>query len=160
LDSRRVPVTASSRKPGPYPYYGASGIVDSVADYIFDEDLLLVSEDGANLLARVTPIAFSVTGKIWVNNHAHILKFSESGTQKYIECRINNIDISQYITGTAQPKLNQNQLNLMPTPIPPLPLQNRFAAFVQAADKSKFELQRTLKALESTYKALLRENLG
>jgi restriction endonuclease S subunit len=108
LDSRRVPVTASRRKPGPYPYYGASGIVDSVADYIFDEDLLLVSEDGANLLARVTPIAFSVTGKIWVNNHAHILKFSESGTQKYIEYRINNIDISQHITGTAQPKLNQN----------------------------------------------------
>lgn len=70
LDSKRVPITSSERKKGIYPYYGASGIVDYVDDYIFDDNLLLVSEDGANLLSRVTPIAFEVKGKIWVNNHA------------------------------------------------------------------------------------------
>jgi type I restriction enzyme M protein len=81
LDSKRKPVTASDRKEGIYPYYGASGIVDYVDEYIFDDEYLLVSEDGANLLARVTPIAFSVSGKIWVNNHAHILKFENKPTQ-------------------------------------------------------------------------------
>ena len=75
LDNRRIPITGGDRKKGIYPYYGASGIVDYVDDYIFDGDYLLISEDGANLLARNTPIAFSVSGKTWVNNHAHILKF-------------------------------------------------------------------------------------
>jgi type I restriction enzyme, S subunit len=85
LDSKRVPITKNKRKSGIYQYYGASGIVDYVDGYIFDEDLLLVSEDGANLLARATPIAFSVSGKIWVNNHAHILRFQNMETQKFVE---------------------------------------------------------------------------
>jgi type I restriction enzyme S subunit len=78
LDSRRVPITKRDRTAGEYPYYGASGIVDYVDDFIFEGDALLVSEDGANLLARSTPIAFSVSGKYWVNNHAHVLKFENS----------------------------------------------------------------------------------
>ena len=85
LDSKRVPVTESDRKDGVYPYYGASGIVDWINDYIFDEDILLVSEDGANLLMRSTPIAFSVSGKSWVNNHAHVVRFHDFATQKFIE---------------------------------------------------------------------------
>ena len=85
LDSKRIPITKSDRKSGEYPYYGASGIVDYVADYIFDGDALLVSEDGANLLARSTPIAFSVSGRYWVNNHAHILKFEHMATQRFVE---------------------------------------------------------------------------
>ena len=75
LDSKRVPITKNIRKSGDIPYYGASGVVDHVADYLFDEDLLCISEDGANLLARTYPIAFSISGKTWVNNHAHVLKF-------------------------------------------------------------------------------------
>ena len=106
LDSKRVPVTESDRKDGIYPYYGASGIVDWISDYIFDEDILLVSEDGANLLMRSTPIAFSVSGKSWVNNHAHVVRFHDFATQKFIEVYFSLIDISEYITGTAQPKLN------------------------------------------------------
>ncbi|MBK7012051.1 MAG: N-6 DNA methylase [Xanthomonadales bacterium] len=82
LDSRRVPITKSDRKKGPFPYYGASGIVDSVAEFIFDEDILLISEDGANLLARSTPIAFSVSGN--VNNHAHVLRFRNPDA-KFVE---------------------------------------------------------------------------
>lgn len=118
LDGRRVPVTKSDRKEGIYPYYGASGIVDYVDSFIFDEDLLLVSEDGANLLARVTPIAFSVKGKIWVNNHAHVLRFENIETQKYVEYYLNGISLQHYITGSAQPKLNQKELNKIPIHLP------------------------------------------
>jgi len=118
LDSRRVPITKSDRKEGPFPYYGASGVVDYVADFIFDEDILLVSEDGANLLARSTPIAFSVSGKCWVNNHAHVLKFAEPATQKFVEVYLNSISIEEFVTGAAQPKVNQEALNRIPIPIP------------------------------------------
>src|ERR1035437_7893053 len=118
LDSRRVPITKGDRKEGPFPYYGASGIVDSVADYIFDEDILLISEDGANLLARSTPIAFSVSGKCWVNNHAHVLKFDNPARQKFVEVYLNSIPIEEFVTGAAQSKLNQQALNSIPIPIP------------------------------------------
>ncbi|MCL1791960.1 MAG: restriction endonuclease subunit S [Peptococcaceae bacterium] len=157
LDSQRIPITSSDRVEGPYPYYGASGITDRVADFIFNEDLLLVSEDGANLLVRATPIAFSVSGQIWVNNHAHVLKFADKAMQTYVEHRINRIDISMYITGTAQPKLNQAQLNSFAIPLPPLPLQTRFADFVRATDKSKLTMQRDLNKLELLYKSLVQK---
>ena len=78
----------------------------------------MVSEDGANLVARVTPIAFSITGKNWVNNHAHILKFNNIYEQKYVEIYLNSIDLSKYISGAAQPKLNQKNLNSIMIPLP------------------------------------------
>lgn len=132
LDSKRKPVTKSVRTNGEYPYYGASGIVDYVEEYIFNEPLLLISEDGANLITRNTPIAFSVDGKIWVNNHAHILKFNSLITQKYIENYINQIDISKFVTGSAQPKLNQQNLNLIPIPIPPLEIQQSIVERIES----------------------------
>ena len=125
LDRKRIPITKSKRIKGKYPYYGASGIVDYVNDYIFDEDLLLISEDGANLLARSTPIAFSVSGKIWVNNHAHILRFDNITTQKYVEMYFASIKLDEYITGAAQPKLNQSALNSIRIPAPPIDKQKR-----------------------------------
>lgn len=118
LDSLRIPITKEDRKKGPFPYYGASGIVDYVESYIFDENILLISEDGANLLARVTPIAFSVSGKCWVNNHAHVLRFQNIAIQKYVEFYLNSISIAKYVTGAAQPKLNQQALNNIEIPIP------------------------------------------
>ena len=118
LDSRRVPITKNVRSSGEYPYYGASGVVDYVAEYIFEGDNLLVSEDGANLLARSTPIAFSVSGKYWVNNHAHILHFDNMATQRFAEFYLASIPLDEYITGAAQPKLNQTALNSIPIPIP------------------------------------------
>ena len=117
-DRQRQPVTKGNRTAGEYPYYGASGIVDYVADYIFDGDYLLVSEDGANLLARSTPIAFSISGKSWVNNHAHVLKFDSYELRRYVEIYLNSIDLSKYISGGAQPKLNQDNLNKIPIPVP------------------------------------------
>ena len=106
------------RQKGKYPYYGASGIVDYVEDYIFDGDFLLVSEDGANLVARNTLIAFSITGKNWVNNHAHVLKFDNLDLQHYIEIYLNSIDLKKYISEGAQPKLNQENLKKIIIPLP------------------------------------------
>lgn len=160
LDSKRVPVTESDRKDGVYPYYGASGIVDWINDYIFDEDILLVSEDGANLLMRSTPIAFSVSGKSWVNNHAHVVKFHDFATQKFIEVYFSLIDISEYITGTAQPKLNQAKLNTMLFCWPPLSLQKQFAAFVERVDQQKQTVQQSFEKLELMKKALMQEYFG
>ncbi len=118
LDCKRVPITKSDRKPGEYPYYGASGIVDYVDGYIFEGDTLLISEDGANLLARSTPIAFPASGRYWVNNHAHILQFNSMSTQKFVELYLESIPLDGYITGAAQLKLNQKALNSIPIPIP------------------------------------------
>jgi restriction endonuclease S subunit len=131
LDGKRVPITKSDRDEGKYPYYGASGIVDYVANYIFDDDLLLISEDGANLLARVTPIAFSVSGKVWVNNHAHVLKFDKMETQKFVELYLNTISLEPYITGSAQPKLNQKALNSIEIPLPDLETQRQIVSQIE-----------------------------
>jgi type I restriction enzyme S subunit len=118
LDSQRIPITREVRTAGKYPYYGASGIIDYVEDYIFEGDALLVSEDGANLLARSTPIAFSVTGKYWVNNHAHIMRFTDQDLQEYVKYYLENTNLDKYITGAAQPKLTQRALNSIPIKIP------------------------------------------
>lgn len=160
LDSRRVPITSTNRKAGNYPYYGASGIVDYVKDYIFDEDILLISEDGANLVMRSTPIAFSVSGKVWVNNHAHVVRFESKATQKYIEICFALTDISGSITGTAQPKLNQAKLNAMMFCVPPIELQEQFATFVEQTDKSKLAVQKGLQELEILKKSLMQQYFG
>ncbi|MFR0865922.1 MAG: restriction endonuclease subunit S [Eubacterium sp.] len=144
LDSRRKPISSGDRVEGIYPYYGASGIVDYVEDYIFDEDILLVSEDGANLLMRSTPIAFSVSGKVWVNNHAHVVKFDEMSLQKYVEIYFSLIDISENITGSAQPKLNQAKLNAMMIPIPEKALLEQYCEFLKQIYKSKLVIKNLL----------------
>jgi len=118
LDSRRIPITRNKREKGNIPYYGASGIIDYVKEYIFDEDLLLISEDGANLIARVYPIAFSISGKTWVNNHAHVLKFENWFTQVLVEKYLNSKNIEDFLTGMAQPKLNRQKLDLIPIHLP------------------------------------------
>lgn len=126
-DNKRKPITAGKRTAGNIPYYGASGIVDYVEGYIYDGDYLLISEDGANLLARNTPIAFPITGKTWVNNHAHVLKFKNKCTQKFVESFINFSDLEQYISSGAQPKLSQANLNRIQIPLPPIAEQRAIA---------------------------------
>ena len=134
LDSMRKPITSGLRAPGNIPYYGASGIVDYVKDYIFDCDLLLVSEDGANLLARNTPIAFSVSGKSWVNNHAHVLKFETYAERRYVEYYLNSIDLTPFISGAAQPKLNKKSLESISIPTPSVDEKKRIVALLDKFD--------------------------
>jgi type I restriction enzyme S subunit len=119
LDHKRIPITGSERKKGNTPYYGASGIIDYVDGFIFDEPLLCISEDGANLIARTYPIAFSIVGRTWVNNHAHVLKFKNHFVQTLIENYLNFKNIEDFLTGMAQPKLNRGKLDIIPIPMPP-----------------------------------------
>ena len=160
LDGKRVPITKSDRKTGKYPYYGASGIVDYVDDFIFDDDLLLISEDGANLLARVTPIGFSVSGKVWVNNHAHVLKFQHIESQKFVETYINSIDIKNYVTGMAQPKLNQKHLNSILIPFPPLETQKQIVAEIEKEQKMVEECKKLIAIHEQKIKDKIAEVWG
>ncbi len=134
LDSMRKPITSGLRVPGDTPYYGASGIVDYVKGYIFDGDFLLVSEDGANLVARNTPIAFSISGKNWVNNHAHVLKFETYAERRYVEYYLNNIDLTPYISGAAQPKLNKKNLESISIPNPSPEEKRRIVSILDKFD--------------------------
>lgn len=134
LDSMRRPITSGLRDHGDIPYYGASGVVDYVKDHIFDEDLLLVSEDGANLVARNTPIAFSISGKSWVNNHAHVLRFETYAERRYVEFYLNNIDLTPYISGAAQPKLNKKNLESIIIPNPSLEVKKQVVSVLDKFD--------------------------
>ena len=146
LDSTRKPVTKSARKPGAIPYYGASGVVDYVSDYILDGDYLLVSEDGANLLSRSTPIAFSISGKTWVNNHAHIFEFPTYAERRFAEIYLNSIDLTPFITGDTQPKLNQANLNRIPIPVPPVDERERIVAVIDRYKAHVDDLSASLSA--------------
>lgn len=161
LDSKRIPITKNIRKGGTIPYYGASGVVDFVADHIFDEDLLCISEDGANLLARTYPIAFSISGKSWVNNHAHVLRFKNRFTQKFIEIYLNSIKLNDFISGMAQPKLNQTMLNKIPVPLPPereqIMIVNKLEALASNTKRLQSIYQQKLSNLEELKKSILQK---
>ncbi|MDD6172044.1 MAG: restriction endonuclease subunit S, partial [Ligilactobacillus ruminis] len=120
-DNERKPVSSVQRKKVKkiYDYYGASGVIDQTDSFLFDEKLLLIGEDGANLLARTKPIAFLADGKYWVNNHAHCIDSIDKKLLEFICIYINAINLFRYITGSAQPKLNQNNMNRILIPIPP-----------------------------------------
>lgn len=126
-DGERVPVSSKDRseREKVYDYYGASGVIDKIDSYIFDKPLLLIGEDGANLISRSTPIAFIANGKYWVNNHAHVIDSLNIIILKYLEIYINAIDLKPYVTGTAQPKLNQANLNNILVPLPSVAEQFR-----------------------------------
>jgi len=131
-DGERIPVSKEERatKAKLYEYYGASGVIDKIDDYLFDKPLLLIGEDGANLVNRSTPIAFIARGKYWVNNHAHVLDGISEDFLKYIELHINAISLERYVTGSAQPKMNQAKMNTIPIALPPLAEQRRIVAKV------------------------------
>lgn len=137
LDSKRKPVKDADRKrmQGIYPYYGATGIVDYINDYRQDGDFLLISEDGKALELRSKPIAFLASGKIWVNNHAHVQQCTDECNMIYLMYHINFMDISIWVTGIDQKKLNRANLDTIPIALPPIELQEQFAAFVHQVDK-------------------------
>ena len=126
-DAERIPVSVAEREKleKRYDYYGASGVIDKVDKYLFDKPLLLIGEDGANLLARTKPIAFMARGQYWVNNHAHVLDGISEAFLEYIALFMNSISLAPYVTGTAQPKMNQAKMNSILIPLPPKEEQAR-----------------------------------
>jgi type I restriction enzyme S subunit len=128
LDRHRVPLNSEERADLEklYPYYGASGIIDHIDRFIFNEDLILVGEDGANLIAQSTPIAFIARGKYWVNNHAHIIQ-PKHGPLEFWVHMLNQVPYEVFVTGSAQPKLTAQALGNIPLPIPPVSVQMQIA---------------------------------
>jgi type I restriction enzyme S subunit len=157
LDSRRVPITEADRVKGAVPYYGASGIIDYVEGYIFDEDILCISEDGANLVARTYPIAFSVSGKSWVNNHAHVLKLEHPYTQVIVENYLNAINLEDFLTGMAQPKLNRAKLDIIPIPLPDKDEQQKIADCLTSIDELITAQSQKIDALKAHKKGLMQQ---
>ena len=129
-DAERIPLSVSQREKldKKYDYYGASGVIDKVDRYLFDKPLLLVGEDGANLLLRSKPIAFIASGQYWVNNHAHVIDAVAGVDLRYIALFINATNLAPYVTGTAQPKMNQEKLNSILVPLPPTNEQRRIVS--------------------------------
>jgi type I restriction enzyme S subunit len=154
FDSRRVPVREADRRPGPYPYYGASGIVDRVDNYLFEGEHLLIAEDGENLRTRQTPVAFLANGKFWVNNHAHVVRGNSRADTRFLSYALSQTDISGYLTGSTMPKLTQGNMNQIRVVAPPLAVQQSIAAALGALD-DKIELNRRMNAtLEAMTRAL------
>ena len=134
FDSCRRPVTKKDRVLGPYPYYGASGIVDYVDSYIFEGLHVLVAEDGENLRSRKLPIAYLADGRFWVNNHAHVLRANDENDTRFLSYMIESLDLSGFITGSTQPKLSQAALLSIPLRLPKLAEQRRIAGVLGALD--------------------------
>jgi len=156
LDTKRKPVKEADRKPGPYPYYGASGIVDYVEDYIFDGEHLLIAEDGENLRTRQTPIAFRASGKFWVNNHAHIVVGNERASTRYLEYAVLGSDITSYLTGAVMPKLTQGNLNRVEVFCPPRDAQDAIVGVLGSLDDRITILRETSTTLEAIAQALFK----
>ena len=146
LDSMRKPIEEVKRTKGIYPYYGASGVVDYINNYIFDEELLLLSEDGANITDRNYPICFIARGKYWVNNHAHVLKANNGFDNVFLCNNLERKDYTKYNTGMAMPKLNKEVCIRIPVFFPTLPEQQSIASYFQHLDAL---IQSTTKKIES-----------
>lgn len=155
-DSKRIPLSAMQRekRKGRYPYYGAQGIIDYIDDFIFDGDYLLIAEDGENLKSRQNNVAIQVSGQFWVNNHAHIVSSNALGNQTLIYYILNNIDLDQYITGSVQPKLNQEMLRSIVIMLPSRSTQDAIAETLSSFDDKIDLLTRqnaTIEALSQTF---------
>ena len=155
-DSKRIPVKKSDRKPGPYPYYGASGIVDYVDSYIFDGEFLLLAEDGENLRSQNLPIAFLAKGKFWVNNHAHVLQGKKGNNTRFLCYALQVADIRSYLSGSTRPKLTQADMKRILVPAPE-PREQRAIAHILGTLDDKIELNRQMNCtLEAMAQALFK----
>jgi type I restriction enzyme S subunit len=154
LNNIRKPVTSTNRTAGPYPYYGASGIIDFIDKFLFDERLLLIGEDGAKWGAYDNT-AFLVEGKYWVNNHAHVLK-PIGIDEKLLESYLVKLDLNPYITGAAPPKLTLRKLKEIPVPVPSTPEeQQKIASCLSSLDELIAAHKDKLDALKDHKKGLL-----
>lgn len=163
LDSLREPISAENRINinHLYDYYGASGVIDKIDDYNVDDTVILIGEDGANLVFRNLPLVYRASGKFWVNNHAHILKVKEKNDYGFMAYMLEAGDYTNFITGSAQPKLTQSNLMRFPIPVPSLPEQTAIAAYLDskcaAIDAIILEKEELIRELENYRKSLIFE---
>ena len=159
LDGKRKPIKSSERNSGEFPYYGASGIIDYVNDYIFDDALILLGEDGENILSRNLPLAFKVKGKIWVNNHAHVLKPLVGNDITYLTDYLESLDYSLLNSGTAQPKLNKQACLNIKIACPPLPEQTAIATALSDMDALIAQTEKLIEKKKAMKQGMLQELL-
>lgn len=161
LDGKRRPIKYEDRQSmqGIYPYYGATGIIDHVNDYIFDEELILMGEDGENILSRVLPHVFVVKGKVWVNNHAHVLRPKNGNDIHYLAHYLESLDYRKFNTGSAQPKLNKKSCEKIPVLLPPLPEQKKIARILSTWDKAIETVDKLIENSQQQKKALMQQLL-
>lgn len=159
LDGKRIPIKESERAKmsGKYPYYGASGIIDYINDFIFDQEIILLGEDGENIISRNLPLAFKVTGKCWVNNHAHVISPNHGVHIDYLTQYLEQLNYEKYNTGTAQPKLNQEICKNIDIKLPNLTEQTKIADFLTSLDDKITQVNMQLEQTKLFKKSLLQQ---
>lgn len=159
FDKKRVPLSGAQRekRQGKYRYYGAQGVIDHIDDYIFDGTYLLIAEDGENLKSKKQNIAQVVEGQFWVNNHAHIVQGNELCDTRYLCYLLNSMDLSGYVTGSAQPKLSQANLNAVTLLLPPISIQKKIVEYLYMFDKKIAVNQQINDNLEQQVQAYFQE---
>ena len=160
LDSKRIPITAKNRTPGPYPYYGANGIQDYVDNYIFDDELVLLAEDGGNFGSTEKPIAYRVSGKCWVNNHAHVLKPRNGIDVDYLCYSLMFYDTNGLVNGATRQKLTQSTLKKMSIPKRTVKQQLQIVQELNTIKKLITARQQELQKLDDLIKARFVEMFG
>lgn len=157
LDHIRKPITASEREAGLIPYYGANGIQDYVKDFLFDEDLVLLAEDGGHFEDADRGVAYKVSGKTWVNNHAHVLRPTEIINVDYLFRVLQNLDLTAYINGTTRAKLTKANAARIEIPLPPLAEQQRIAELLDTADRILKQRESAIDKLENLIRSYFKE---
>lgn len=160
LDSRRKPVKESERQKGPYPYYGANGQQGSINDYIFDEPLVLLAEDGGHFFEPNRGIAYMISGKTWVNNHAHVLQPKESVDVNFLCLALKNLNVVKYLTGSTRAKLTKSGASRIQIPLPPLEEQKRIAKILDAADALRAKRRESLSKLDDLLQSTFLDLFG
>ena len=161
LDSKRVPISEENRIKGEYPYYGANGIQGYINEYIFDEELVLLAEDGGNFGSKTKPIAYKISGKTWVNNHAHVLKAKdEIISTDFLLYSLMFYDVTKLITGTTRKKLTRAGMEKITLSIPALSIQNKITDYLQKIESFISFRKHQLNSLKELNKSLFTKIFG
>jgi type I restriction enzyme S subunit len=160
LDSKRRPVTESARRAGSYPYFGANGQQGTIDDYIFDEPLVLLAEDGGHFNTPERGIAYRISGKSWVNNHAHVLRPNDDMDLAFL-CRVlENYDVTPFVTGTTRGKLTKSGASEILIPVPPLEEQKRIAEILDRAEELRSKRREAIAQLDTLNQSIFLEMFG
>lgn len=161
LDGLRKPVKEQDRVPGPYPYYGANGIQGNIDSYIFDEELVLLAEDGGHFGSKEKPIAYMIEGKSWVNNHAHVLRANkEIITTKYLCKSLSFYNVMKYVTGSTRLKLTKGAAEKIVLKVPPLEEQERIVSILERAEDAICKREECNRLLDEYLKSVFVDIFG